>query len=136
MQAEIQNIKSKIIALLTSMANIKAVYLYGSILTEYYNDESDIDIAILLDKKIDFSELFEMNSILSKELNDNTDLVQLDAVSTVLQMQIIQNGMRIFCSDEIYCNRYESQIFCAYIELNELRKPYLEDIAKTGKVLS
>ncbi|HPN18556.1 MAG TPA: nucleotidyltransferase domain-containing protein [Chitinophagales bacterium] len=136
MKLDLQDIESKIISLLTSTANVKAIYLYGSIITEYFNSESDIDIAVLLDKKIDFLELFELNSNLAKELGKDIDLVQLDNVSTVLQFQVIQNGKRIFCNDEKYCNRYESQIFCEYIELNELRKPYLDEIAKTGKVLS
>lgn len=136
MKPDLQDIESKIIFLLTKMANIKAIYLYGSIITEYYNDESDIDIAILLDKKINSNETFEINCVLTNELNKEVDLVQLYTVSTVLQMQIIQTGKRIFCKDENFCNGFETQIFCDYIELNELRKPYLDEIAKTGKVLS
>lgn len=136
MKPDLQDIESKIIFLLTKMANIKAIYLYGSIITEYYNDESDIDIAILLDKKINSSEIFEINCVLTNELNKEVDLVQLYTVSTVLQMQIIQTGKRIFCKDESFCNGFETQIFCDYVELNELRKPYLDEIAKTGKVLS
>lgn len=130
------NMELKIISLLTSSVNIKAIYLYGSAITEYFNEESDIDIAILLDKKIDFSALFELQVLLSKEMNKDIDLVQLDTVSTVLQMQVIQSGKRIFCNDVFYCNKYESQIFSEYVELNEMRKSYLDDIAKTGKVLS
>ena len=78
MKLDLQDIESKIISLLTSTANVKAIYLYGSIITEYFNSESDIDIAVLLDKKIDSLELFELNSSLAKELGKDIDLVQLD----------------------------------------------------------
>lgn len=135
MKSDIQNIKNNIISLLVPTLNVKAIYLYGSVITEYFNNESDIDIAILLDKKIDSEKLFELTKKLTNNLNKDVDLVQLDNVSTVLQFQIIQTGNRVFCNDEKYCNGYESQIFCDYIELNELRKPYLDEIAKTGKVL-
>lgn len=136
MNVDLQNTEAKIISLLTSIANVKAIYMYGSIITEYFNDESDIDIAILLDKKIEIQTLYEINMKLASTLDKDVDLVQLDNVSTVLQFQVIQTGKRIFCKDEKYCNRYESQIFCEYIELNELRKPYLDEIKKTGKVLN
>jgi predicted nucleotidyltransferase len=136
MNSSLLDIEFKIISLLTTNANIKAIYLYGSVITEYFNVESDIDVAILLDKKINFSELFELNCIIANALNKDVDLVQLDTVSTVLQMQVIQTGKRIFCKDNFYCNKFESQIFSEYVELNELRKPYLDEIAKTGKVLS
>ena len=135
MKSDIQNIKDNIISLLVRTGNIKAIYLYGSVITEYFKEGSDIDIAILLDKKVDFEKLFELTKTLANTLNRDVDLVQLDNVSTVLQFQVIQTGERIFCNDEKYCNGYESQIFCDYIELNELRKPYLDEIAKTGKIL-
>ena len=109
--------------------------MYGSIITEYYNVESDIDIAVLFNQKKSAMQVFDVQVKLSSIFDRDIDLVQLDTVSTVLQFQVIQTGKRIFCKDEKFCNKYESQIFCDYVELNELRKPYLDEISKTGKVL-
>jgi predicted nucleotidyltransferase len=136
MSTNLEDIEAKIISLLTANGDLKAIYLYGSVLTEYFNKESDIDIALLLNEKLDSKALFDLSAQLSFALKRDIDLVQLDKVSTVLQFQIIQTGKRIFCKDTIFCNRYESQIFCAYVELNEMRKPYFDEIKKTGKVLN
>ncbi|MCB0507777.1 MAG: nucleotidyltransferase domain-containing protein [Chitinophagales bacterium] len=134
MEINIQHIEEKIINALEN-EDVKAIYLYGSIITEYYNVESDIDIAVLFNQKKSAMQVFDVQVKLSSIFDRDIDLVQLDTVSTVLQFQVIQTGKRIFCKDEKFCNKYESQIFCDYVELNELRKPYLDEISKTGKVL-
>lgn len=61
-------------------------------------------------------------------------LVDIGVANTVLQMQIVATGTRIYTSDFKLSELYDSRVFWNYLTFNEDRREIMEEIAKTGTV--
>ena len=126
----------KITQLLKSLFNsdLLAIYIFGSSITEYERQTSDIDIAIMCKSKVDKLSLWEVTQEIAIELKRDIDLLDLKSASTVMQMQVVANGKRIFCADNEFCEKFEDFVFSSYALLNEERKGILEDIKSRGSI--
>jgi len=111
-----------------------AIYIFGSSITEYETKNSDIDIAIMCGSKIDKIELWEITQKIAIALNRDIDLLDLKSSSTVMQMQVVANGLRIYSADEMATEKFEDFVFSSYALLNEERKGILEDIKSRGSI--
>ncbi|WP_111637979.1 type VII toxin-antitoxin system MntA family adenylyltransferase antitoxin [Marinomonas shanghaiensis] len=108
------------------MPKARLIYLFGSQADGIATASSDIDIAVLLDKKIDSVARFDLQETLAIELNQDVDLVDLLTASTVLQNQIIMNGELLVGSEDEQ-TKFEMQIMSMYQHLNEERAGLLQD---------
>lgn len=125
--------KDKIIEIILKYyPNCQAIYLFGSFVFGHENKNSDVDIAILLPhleaKKIKSFIMSDLYDNLVNFLERNVDLINLRMVSTVLQNQITDKGICIFCADKYAKNEFEMLTLSFYQKLNEERKEILEDI--------
>ena len=117
-----------------NIEGIESVYLFGSSITEFSSDSSDIDIAIKSKGKIEEKLLWDLKNQLADLFHRDTDLIDLTAADTVLQMQVVSTGKRIFTSDQNKSESWESLIYSMYLQLNDDRKYILDDIVKCGKI--
>ncbi len=115
-------------------SDLRAVYLFGSQVTEYARKDSDIDIAVLCERGFSAESRWDFSQGLAILLNRDIDVVDLKQASTVMQWQIVRTGKRILCVDEKEINFFETYVFSDYIRLNELRQGLLDDIKKRGSV--
>ncbi len=111
-----------------------AVYLYGSFSEGFAGPRSDVDIAILTRNPLPEGRLAELAQELMDLSGRDVDLVDLSRASTVLQMQIISRGRRLYCRDPFLCERFETHVFSDYVDLNERRAGILRDIRERGSV--
>lgn len=102
-----------------------AVYLYGSFAENRARSDSDVDLGILAARPVDPSRLLDVAGDLSIELGRDVDLVDLRAVSPVLQVRVVVDGVRLFETDSLARQRFEMQALSAYARLNESRKEIL-----------
>jgi len=109
---------------------IKAIYLFGSYASGTENDHSDIDIAVLLHNKLSPLMRWEIQSELANQLNCEVDLVDLLNASTVMQNEIIQQGVCIYDPNNVAA-LFEMQVMSMYQHLNEERADIL--MAYIGK---
>lgn len=117
------------------MADVIAIYLFGSAETKYETPDSDVDIAILAPRKISAETRDALIDILISVLHkDKIDLIDLKNAPTVLKFQIIMNGKRIFCSNKYEADSFEMYTFSDYVRLNEARRGILEAIKKRGSI--
>ncbi len=114
--------------------DLLAIYIFGSSITEYETKTSDVDIAIMCKTKIDKLVLWEVAQTIASKIKKDVDLLDLKSVSTVMQMQVITTGKRIYCADKMTVEKYEDFIFSSYVHLNEARKGILEDIKARGSI--
>ena len=114
---------------------IKAIYLFGSTGTEFENKESDLDLAVLTNQKIDQVTLWDTAQAIAKEVKRDVDLIDLYVASTVFRYQIITTGTRIYARDEIFCAHFENMVIGRYFRFNDLRRDIIKDIEKRGKIL-
>ncbi|MBN1901312.1 nucleotidyltransferase domain-containing protein, partial [Candidatus Sumerlaeota bacterium] len=70
---------------------------------------------------------------LMKATGRTVDIVDIRAVSTVFQMEIIRTGRLIYRSDSEAVLEFESQILSQYQKLNEERLLIIQSFQKTGR---
>ena len=119
--------------------DILAVYLFGSHGTAYETDDSDVDIALLLPHHSARTLLRWPNPCvheLEQSLERVVDMVDLRAVDTVFQVEIIRSGRLIYCTNQNAVDEFEMYALSFYQQLNRERADILRQIGTTGRVLA
>jgi predicted nucleotidyltransferase len=119
--------------------DVQAVYLFGSSGTEYERPESDIDLALLLPhttaKAAGNLALKECRSALADLLGRSVDLINLRAVNTVFQHQVVQTGRLIFNADSAATDWFEMMTLSLYQKLQEERASIVAEIVESKRIL-
>ena len=89
-------------------------WLFGSAVEGRMRPDSDADIAILTEAPLDAWRRLELAADLTRLFGREVDLVDLRQSSTVMRMQAVVHGRRIFCSDETRCEAFEDFVFSDY----------------------
>ncbi len=115
----------KAIDFLVEQFSAYAVYLFGSAAKEALRIDSDIDIAFSSFETASALSCFEAAQYLADILGHEVDLINMKNASTVLRMQIIAAGKRIYCSQMNQVLRDEMIAYKSYAMLNEERQEIL-----------
>jgi len=119
---------------------VVAIYLYGSLTTDYAKPDSDVDIGILFPKSVAKSVGSLKCSSLQTELESicsrPVDLSNLRAVSTILQKEVLAAETLIFSADENARIEFEMTVLSDYQKLNEERSEIIKSIQKDGIVVA
>jgi predicted nucleotidyltransferase len=116
------------------LSDLQGVYLFGSFATGHATQESDVDIAVLCQNKIDYDLQLKITSKLSMLLGRDVDLIELRYVNTIFQEEILKTAKRIATFDRMACEMYEDFIYCSAMDFREFRKPQVEEIIARGSV--
>src|SRR5690606_5298940 len=111
--------------LLREFPNALAVYGFGSRFGGEPNQQSDADLAVLVDGHVDPLHLWNVAQELAKDIGTDVDLIDLRGASTVLQYQVVTKGVRLWAKDE-RADLYESFILGEKTKLNEAREPLMK----------
>lgn len=117
----------------SSLPHVLAIYVFGSQLTGYANEHSDLDLAVLIDGHVKTYELWDLASQLSEIAGCDVDLLNMRLASTVMQYQILQTG-RTLWAKQPDTGIFESFILSEKINLDVLRKEILDDIDQRGSI--
>lgn len=93
------------------------VWLYGSFADGAARADSDVDVAILPDRRIDPLDLLDRAQRVADRLEREVDLVDLWQVSTVLRFEVVTAGERIAARDPLACDRFETAAIGMYQDL-------------------
>ena len=133
--AGIDQIKQDVIdVVLAAGLDVRAVYIYGSFASGTETEKSDVDIALRCHDKIHFRTRIDLNTSLEIKLKRRVDLLDMTSVSTVMRMQVVSKGQRIFCTDFNEAEDYDDLIFVRYARLNEERAGIVKDIQARGSI--
>lgn len=82
--------------------NIKNVVTFGSINTDDFNDYSDIDLAIIADKKLDLDDILEIELYLEKILKREIDIIDLNSntLDLFVKINILNYNNIIYSTDD------------------------------------
>jgi predicted nucleotidyltransferase len=127
-------LKKNIVSLLTAKLadvgiSINIVYLFGSYASGTETSASDIDIAVLGNKKIPSLTRWQLQSELADALACDVDLVDLLSASTVMQNQIIHHGLCLY-ETENSAVLFDMQVMSMYQHLNDERADILAQFIK------
>jgi len=115
-------------------STLTALYRFGSAERGTPRPDSDIDLAILLDKPLPELRRFELAQELAIQLHRDVDLVDLRSASTVMRMQILSTGTCLASEDDGARREFEMYAYSDYARLNEERREILDSIKKRGQV--
>jgi len=131
----LDEIEQKIKKILIDKLSPKLIYIFGSIITNRVRNDSDIDIAILTDKKIDEYQLYMMSQQLADDLKREVDIVDLKRASTVFKAQVLRNGKLIYNSDNQEKMIFQLGVLQDYVFLNERRGEIINKLKKKGSTV-
>ncbi|MDT3698073.1 MAG: nucleotidyltransferase domain-containing protein [Thermincola sp.] len=113
------------------MPDVLSVFLFGSYGTTYQTTLSDIDFAVLFDKRIGITDEADFLAKLSAFLEtDKVDMVNLNKAPLNLQFRVIQAGNIVYEKDYVTTSDFIEKVTGLYqdfaIDLNYYYKEYDE----------
>lgn len=120
-------------ALRQQLPALLAVYLFGSRATGHAGRDSDLDLAVLVEGKLEPLATWELAQSLADMVGCDVDLIDFRTASTVMQYQILTTGSRLWSKD-VQASLYECAILSQKTELDAARAGLLEDIEREGRI--
>jgi predicted nucleotidyltransferase len=121
------NLAQQVPSLLSNkFSDLSLIYIFGSQVSGTVHQDSDVDIAVLCGKKIAPLTRWNVSSELAEVLKKDVDLVDLLEASTVMQHQIIFNGLCIYDPFEQQV-AFEMQVMSMYQHLNAERDEIVKE---------
>ncbi|MCG8603417.1 nucleotidyltransferase domain-containing protein [bacterium] len=113
---------------------VSFAFLYGSVLTDYFRADSDIDVAIYLGGSLTQPEVHDLQDQLSELFMNkyDFDLVVLDTADPILAMQVLANG-KLINNEAATFVRYKAHMISQYLDFKMSRK-IIEDRMAEGSV--
>ena len=116
------------------LPDCRAIYRFGSWGSGTERHDSDLDLAILPAQRLQSLQRWELAQTLAVNVRRDIDLVDLFSVSSVLRMQVIAHGERLYCTDVREVERFEDVVFSMYARLNEERHEIVADAIQRGSI--
>ena len=113
-------------------------YLFGSQVTGRTHQESDIDVAVLLDESLTADQRLQerlalLNVLCSVFNNDNVDLVILNDATPLLAYEALRGGQLLFCPDESARIEFQVRTVRTYEDTAPLRQALFEALVNRTK---
>ncbi|MBI2675314.1 MAG: nucleotidyltransferase domain-containing protein [Candidatus Aenigmarchaeota archaeon] len=119
---ETLNVRMKLLKkFLRTQDFVRAVYLFGSMATGKSSRHSDIDIAVLFDRKLtrqerNAKELFLISSLTSMLGREDLDVVVMNDAPLLLNFNIIRDGRILYCKSSREKIQNEVRIMSSYLD--------------------
>ena len=126
--------ESLVATILESLPGCLAVYLFGSWGTEQQRHDSDLDLAVLPPQPLEPMGRWQLAQTLASLARCDVDLVDLLSASTVLRMEVVAHGERLYGAESSEVERFEDTVFSSYARLNEERRDILADVVRRGNI--
>jgi len=110
-----------------------AVYAFGSQVLGVADQDSDLDLAVLVAGYADPLVLWDTAGSLADQVGCEVDLLDLRAASTVMQYQVITTGQCLW-SVGVQAGLFECFVLSEKMALDAARAPLIADIARTGRI--
>jgi predicted nucleotidyltransferase len=120
-------------ALIRQLPGLLAVYVFGSRANGEARADSDLDLAVLVEGRLDALRAWELAQLLAGLTGYDVDLLDLRTASTVMQHQVITTGVRLWHKDA-QAALYECAILREKMDLDVARAGLLDDIEREGRV--
>ncbi len=111
-------IQEKTASILKDEDNILFAYLYGSIATDRFTEDSDIDIGIYCSEKV-YDNLYpeRLSSKLEKGFDRDFDVRILNDRNLIFLHQVLKNGELLFSKDDRKRVEFETEVYDRYLDM-------------------
>ncbi|WKV10282.1 nucleotidyltransferase domain-containing protein [Thermoanaerobacterium sp. CMT5567-10] len=111
--------------------NILALYIFGSYGTEYQNENSDIDFAVLYERMPSLNDELSLEVKFSEILGtDDIDLINLNKASLEFKHKVIYTGDLLYCRDYLKLADFKENVFKFYGDYGITMKFFYDDYLK------
>jgi predicted nucleotidyltransferase len=114
-----------------ALAGARFAYVFGSILTAAFGDESDVDVAVDFGKPLAPAERLELAATLAAAAGRDVDLVDLRTADPVIKMQVLRNGRPLLVNDRLASSAFAMSALSEYFDLKLDRAPVEAMIARS-----
>ena len=104
---------------LLSKYNIKSLIRFGSINTDEFYENTDVDLAVISDIKLSFDDLITLEFTLQGLLNREIDIIDLNSstLDIFIKINILNTGVLIHTFDDNFTlNKFYNSVDRTYIE--------------------
>jgi predicted nucleotidyltransferase len=129
-----QNDRQVIQEFLMNKLNANTIFLFGSMIQGGTHSESDVDIAFISLQQHHGFDVFLAAQELANLLHREVDLIDLHRASTVMQIQVIQNGEILHDACPKDTALLKVKWMKEYARLNEERQCILDQIKESGTI--
>ena len=131
----LDRLDAQIVAVLREvLPDVEAIYGYGSCGGVYQRHDSDLDLAVLDQQPLDFATRLQLSDLLTAQTGHIIDLNDMRTLPVTLRVQIVTQGRRLFAANHAAAEAYDSRVLSEYAELNDFRRPILDDIRTRGSI--
>lgn len=128
---EVINILDNNIEKLVEDYGIKLLYIFGSYAKGKNTEDSDLDIAVLLDENYNPMDKLSLIGDLTLIFKRNDiDLVILNSASPVLRHQIIKYGKLVYMESEEIKVFFEVKVLKVYMDMEPFRRTQMKYISE------
>lgn len=121
-------------AVLRLVPDAETIYLFGSRADGRARDDSDLDIAVLGAGPLSPLCRFETQRELSARLGHDVDFVDLHSASTVLKLEVVTRGQRLYRRDAERTLEFEARVLGEYAELMDATRDLRMAVRERGQV--
>jgi len=121
-------------AIVAALPDVVAVYLFGSEASDEARSDSDLDVAVLTPAPLDPVQRWELQEHLATLVRRDVDLVALRSASTVMRMQVVENGRLLLDADPTARGEFEATVLSDYARLQSERRGIIEDATSRGQI--
>jgi uncharacterized protein len=110
--------------------------LFGSILEERFNSQSDVDLAILFPRDLNLKQEIMLRQQLEEKLQRDIDVIDLRTADPIITWQVLQNGRLIFSTEIDEFHQFKARKISEYLDFKRSRaivETHLVDIPIIGK---
>lgn len=112
---------------------LMAVYAFGSRAKGTERADSDLDLAVLGEGRLDPVALWSVAGTLANRMGTDVDLLDLRAATTVMQYQVITTGQR-WWARPLEAGMWEAAMLSEKTMLDEARAGLVRDVLQRGVV--
>lgn len=114
---------------------IVAVYLFGSRARGENRPDSDFDFGVLTEGGVNRLDLEDAREALELALNADVDLAHLNNASTVLQHEVLLDGVRLLAPAALQADMWELRVMSEYQDHRIRSADLMADIFARGRVI-
>jgi predicted nucleotidyltransferase len=131
----LDRLDTQIVAVLREvLPEVEAIYRYGSFGGMHQRHNSDLDLAVLDRHPLDVAARLQLSDLLVAQTGHIIDLNDMRTLPVTLRVQIVTQGRRLFAANHAAAEAYDSRVLSEYAELNDFRRPILDDIRARGSI--
>lgn len=97
----IERLNSKEVIKFANKHNITTMIMFGSIISNEFNEESDVDLALIANKGIELDNILDMELFMQNLLNREIDILDLrsEVLDLFVKINILNTGKVIYSKD-------------------------------------